>query len=103
MSYGAQWHSLRDHLTQLLQECPLCGCVCPPIVVEPCLLLTCQWVELTHRLTDYEYWPQPQHTNCCAGADPTEWDFAPVGSGAYQNHILGMLFVELIGWCSVVV
>ena len=35
-------------------ECPCMGHVCPPVTAEPQLLLACQWVGLTLRLTGCE-------------------------------------------------
>lgn len=58
VSCGAQWGSLSCHLTQMLQDCPLCGSC-----VEPCcssVLLAHLWVGLTLRLILCEDLPLPQ-------------------------------------------
>lgn len=39
-------------------------------VVEPWLLLVCQWVGLTLRLTGFEDWIYPQCPSCCVENDP---------------------------------
>ena len=61
------WYNLPDHLSWVLQEYPLCG-LC--VLVEPWLLLACQWVWLTLRVTGCENWPWVQHTSCCVGIEP---------------------------------
>lgn len=50
------------------------ACVCSTVIVEPQLLLACQWMGLTLRLTGYEKWPRLQQISFCAGTDSMEWD-----------------------------
>ena len=55
------------------------SCVCPPIVVEPRLLLTCHWVGLTLRLTSCEAWPWLLWTSWCAGLTPASLGWLCLG------------------------
>lgn len=83
---------------------PCVICVCSPVIVEPCLLLACQWVELTLRMTACENWPHPQHrTLRCEWVSSHGVGFTPVDFGACQDHLLSVLLVSLTVWCSVVV
>lgn len=83
---------------------PCVICVCPPVIVEPCSLLACQWVELTLRMTACENWPHPQHrTLRCEWVSSHGVGFTPVDFGACQDRLLSVLLVSLTVWCSVVV
>lgn len=92
----------------MLQGCPLSGLslvwvVCSHIIVEPWLLLECQWVELTFRLTGCEEWLRLQLMGCFVGSWPQGANSFKQGSGACRVYLLGVPFLELTGWCSAVV
>lgn len=70
--HWCQWHVIFlywyyitiDHLAGCSRNVSCIGCVCSSVVVGPPLLLACQWVGLTLRLTTESWlWPYPMSQN----------------------------------------
>ena len=79
---------------------PGLGYMCPHAVVEPWLLLACQWV----GLTGCEEWPWLQWGKYFMGVDTMKWDSLLVGFWCLLSVPLGKFsFVELVSLCSGVV
>lgn len=78
-------------------------CVCPLVIVEPWLLLACQWVRLSLKLTGYDIWPDLQLIGCYSEALPYWLRFTPAGSRVCWDCPLCVQLVGLFEQCSVVV
>ena len=80
-------------------RCTSCvSCVHPPVLVEPWLLLACQWEGFTPRPVGWENWVLLHQRSFCAEINPLEQSLLQQGSGACWVCPLSVLLVEGVCW-----